>query len=58
MPHCPDKKMPIDDPKMNPEPATKLTDKLAAGTMHGHNPIQARSVKPRTNIGPARIEEA
>ena len=31
---------------MNPKPATKLTEGLAAETVHGHTPIHGWSVNP------------
>ena len=37
---------------MNPEPATKLTDRLAAETLHGHAPIHSRSVNPGLTVAP------
>ena len=35
-PHYSAKKRPTADPKLNPEPATKLTEQLAADTVYGH----------------------
>ena len=52
-PRYPSKKSPTADPKLNPEPATKLTGQLAAGTVHGCAPIHSLSANPRTNRGPA-----
>ena len=46
--------MPTADPKLNPEPATKLNEQLTAETVHGHAPIHGRSANPRTNSVPAR----
>ena len=45
--------MPTADPKLNPEPATKSTEILAAETVHGHATIHSRSANPRTDIVPA-----
>ena len=41
---------------MDYEPATKLTEKLAVRTMHGHAPIHVQSPNPRTDSGTARRE--
>ena len=46
------KKRPTTDPNMNPKPVTKLTEKLAAETVHGHAPIHSQSANPMTNSGP------
>ena len=35
---------------MNPEPATKLTDRLTADTVHGHAPIHGQSVNPGLTV--------
>ena len=37
---------------MNPEPATNLTKRLVAETVHGHTPIQGRSVNTGLNVAP------
>ena len=50
--HCTDKQRPTADPKLNPEPATKLTEQLVAGTVHGHAPIHSRSINPGLNVAP------
>ena len=41
-----------DEPKLNPVPATKLTDQLAAETMHGHALIHVQSVNPGLTMDP------
>ena len=46
------KQRPTADPEMNPEPATKLTEKIAAETVHGHAPIHGRSVNPGLTMAP------
>ena len=53
-PRYPDKQRPTADPDLNPEPATKLTERLVAETVHGHAPIHGRSANTRTNSGPDR----
>ena len=55
---CPDKQRLIADPKLDLEPATKLTERLAAGTVYGNSPIDGQSENPRTNSGPAIGEKA
>ena len=37
---------------MNPEPGTKLTERLAVETVHGHDPINGRSVNPGLTVTP------
>ena len=37
---------------MNPEPATKLTERLTAETVHGHARIHGRSVNPGLTAAP------
>ena len=37
---------------MNPEPATKLTERLAAETLHGHAPIHGMSVNTGLTVAP------
>ena len=37
---------------LNPEPATKLTERLAADTVHGHTHIHGRSVNPGLTVAP------
>ena len=57
MTRCPDKQRATADPKLDPELATKLTDQLAAETVHGHAPIHDRSANLRTKSDPARVEK-
>ena len=57
MPRYPAKQRPTAGPKLNPKPVTKLTERLAEETVHGHAPIHGRSANPRTNIKPARWEK-
>ena len=49
-PHYSAKKRPTADPKLNPEPATKLTERLVVDNMHGHAPIRSRSVNPELTV--------
>ena len=44
--------MPTSEPKLNPEPATKLTERLAAENVHGHSPIHGWSVNPGLTVAP------
>ena len=44
MPRYPAKKMPTADPKLNPDLATKLTERLVAETVHGHATIHSHIV--------------
>ena len=52
MPRYPNKQRPTTDPKLNPEPATKLTYRIAAETVHGHPPIHGRIVNPGLTVAP------
>ena len=51
-------KIPTSDPKLDLEPATKLTLQLDVGAVHGHAPIHGCIVNPRTNSVPVSGEEA
>ena len=50
IPRCLDKNSIIADLKLNPNPATKLTEQLVAETVHGHAPIHGRSVNPGLTV--------
>ena len=50
--HCPAKQRTTADPDLNLEPTTKLTEKLAAKTVHGHAPIYGRSLNPGLTVAP------
>ena len=52
MPHYTAKQIPTAEPKLNPEPTTKLTERLAVETLHGHAPIHSRSVNPGLTVAP------
>ena len=52
MPRYSDKQRPTADPELNPEPAKKLTERLAAETVHGHAPVHGRSVNPGLTMDP------
>ena len=52
MPRYPAKQRPTADPKLNPELATKLTERLVAETVHGHAPIHGRSVNIGLTVAP------
>ena len=52
MPRYPAKQRPNADPDLNPESATKMTHRLAAETVHGHDPIHGRSVNPGLTVAP------
>ena len=49
-PNYPDKQSPTTDPKLNPEPAKKLNERLAAENVHGHTPIHGQSVNPGLTV--------
>ena len=44
------KQRPTADPKLNPEPAAKLTEQLVVDNMHGRAPIRSRSVNPELTV--------
>ena len=51
-PWYPSRQRQTTDSKLNPKPATKLTDQLMAETVHGHAPIQVQSVNPGLTMAP------
>ena len=54
MPRYPAKQRPTADPKLNPELATKLTERLVAETVHGHATINGQSVIPGLTVSTLR----
>ena len=50
MPRYLAKQRPTSDPGLNPGPAKKLTERLAAETVHGHAPIHGQSVNPGITV--------
>ena len=55
MPRYPAKQRPTADPKLNPELATKLTERLVAETVHGHAPIHGQSVNIGLTVSTLRL---
>ena len=52
MTRYPDKQSPTSNPNLNPKPATKLTERIAAETVHVHAPIHGWFVNTGLPVDP------